>query len=184
MLTRFHASCLCFTSYASCIGKNKESNDESAYNFMCGGQAPCFADVAMSFTTRRIQDCNNDWWKGSPGFVRYGDIAPTLVDQKDSELDSVWILEQVKEINSHTRRILLSSHTPVQIIIDVINGGEICHFITKPWNNEAPKLIAKETLERYDLILEKDHLLDIIAERNQKLQQMNARLAQQYEERS
>lgn len=111
--------------------------------------------------------------------IRREEIALILVDQRMPELDSVCLLEQVKEIAPDTVRIVLSGYTPATTIIDAINRGEVYRFITKPWDDLELKLIVKEAIERYELI----HGQRILFE-NYALQDMNKRLARQYEERT
>ena len=116
--------------------------------------------------------------------IRNEEIALILVDQKVPELDSVGLLEQVKEITPDTLRIVLSSYAPATKIIDSINKGEVYRFVTKPWEDEEFKLIVKEALERYDLMRRITKQNQRIAEQNRELEEKNKLLAEQYEERA
>ena len=68
-------------------------------------------------------------------------------------------------------RIVLSGYTQINTVLTAINRGEIFRFITKPWKLEEEfKSVIKQAIEHYDLVSERDTLVDRLKVQNEELE--------------
>ena len=68
-------------------------------------------------------------------------IKPAVVisDQRMPEMSGTAFLEQVRNKQPHSVRIILTGHADLKAAMDAINNGHVFRFIQKPWNPEALK---------------------------------------------
>ena len=74
-----------------------------------------------------------------------------ISDQRMPRMTGVELFEQVKELYPDVVRIILTGYSDVKAIIDAINKGQVYHYITKPWDLDALKVIIENALEMYSL---------------------------------
>ncbi len=76
-----------------------------------------------------------------------------LSDQQMPALSGLEFLAQVKEIQPHSVRILITAVLSLNTVIDAINKGEVYRFIVKPWLREELLVTLKNAVQRYELIV-------------------------------
>lgn len=105
------------------------------------------------------------------------EVGVVISDQRMPEMSGVEFLTRVNELYPQTIRIVLSGYADLDSVTDAINRGAIYKFFTKPWDNEALRADVLEAFRRYELIRQKEHLLQEIQSANVLLSQINLELA-------
>lgn len=62
------------------------------------------------------------------------------------------LLKQARFIQPNSIRILITSHSDVNAVLEAVRAGAVYKFILKPWNDEDLKLTISLALQKYDLI--------------------------------
>lgn len=84
--------------------------------------------------------------------IRQHGIDIVISDQRMPGMSGTELLTKIKQIYPDSVRILLSGFTDIDALIGAINEGEVCRFISKPWDNEELKKIIYTTLEQREEI--------------------------------
>lgn len=80
------------------------------------------------------------------------DAALLITDQRMPRMTGVALLKQTATIRPHMVRIILTSYTDVDALVEAINSGLVYKYVTKPWNNEKLRLKVSRALEHYETI--------------------------------
>lgn len=80
-------------------------------------------------------------------------ISLVMLDSRMPEMSGLDFLSLSRYISPDTIRVILTAYADLQASLDAINKGEVCQFITKPWNDEELKMIVKQSLEDRNLML-------------------------------
>jgi len=92
------------------------------------------------------------------------------------EMDGVSFLTRAREIRPSATRILLTGYADKQNAIRAINEAGLYHYLEKPWNNEALKLIIRNAAERARLFEELEGRVGELERANQELAGFRERL--------
>ena len=87
-------------------------------------------------------------------------------------------LNHVLKFAPHTFRILLSGHADMEAAISAFNKGEIHRYLLKPWDPAKLGHAIKQGFEHHQLIQANLALTDSLSEKNQELEDLNAKLEQ------
>jgi len=120
--------------------------------------------------------CFNDPLQALP-VIEQGGVAVVLSDQKMSSMSGLDFLARVGKVDPLVTRIIITSFTETEKMLDAINRVEIYRYITKPWENEELLSVFRQSVERYQLRYQNRNLL-------KKLQDMNARLESEVAQRT
>jgi CheY-like chemotaxis protein len=93
-------------------------------------------------------------------------IAAVLTDQRMPNMSGVEFVAEVFRRHPATVRMILTGFADMDAIIQAINDGHVYAYITKPWEPDQLKQLMKQAVERYELTVENEQLL-------QKLQRAN-----------
>ncbi|RJR22485.1 MAG: response regulator [Nitrospiraceae bacterium] len=74
-----------------------------------------------------------------------------ISDVKMPKMDGFELLAKVRELYPDTIRVVLSGHSDVKLILDMVNEKGIDRYLTKPWNIADVKWTIDQCLELYDL---------------------------------
>jgi response regulator RpfG family c-di-GMP phosphodiesterase len=74
-----------------------------------------------------------------------------ISDIKMPGMDGFELLARVQELYPETIRVVLSGHSDVKLILNLVNKGGIYRYLTKPWEMEDIKTIIGQCIELYDL---------------------------------
>jgi response regulator RpfG family c-di-GMP phosphodiesterase len=113
------------------------------------------------------------------GILRQTQFAIVVTDQKMPALTGLEFLAQVKDLQPHATRILMTGVMNLETIISSINNGEIYRFIVKPWMREELLVAIKNGVQRYRLICHNAALQAVTLAMNEKLAALNVSLEQQ-----
>ncbi|MFC1563169.1 response regulator [candidate division KSB1 bacterium] len=107
-----------------------------------------------------------------------------LSDYRMPELNGVDFLRLVKEKSPYCIRMILTGIPDVSVAISAINEGEVYKFINKPWDDENLKVQIKRAIEHYELVREREELLERIKMQNEELRKWNINLEKRVEEKT
>ena len=125
----------------------------------------------------QVTTCNNP--QSALELVKTNPYAVVMSDQRMGEMTGLEFLAEVKRLQPHASRILLTGVLTLKTVIDAINKGEIFRFLAKPWIREELIATIQNALSRYQLILENEKLHDNTRQLNVQLQEANNQLGDQ-----
>jgi diguanylate cyclase (GGDEF)-like protein/PAS domain S-box-containing protein len=82
-------------------------------------------------------------------------VQVVVSDQRMPTMYGTELLDKVKDLYPDTIRIVLSSHTDLETIIDAVNRGAVYRFYTKPWKIEALRNNIRDAFRLHELIFGK-----------------------------
>ncbi len=83
--------------------------------------------------------------------LREQNIKLIITDQRMPGMTGVQFLEQTQAEHPETIRVVLTGFSDMEAIIDMINGGRIFRYITKPWREEEIRMTIENARRVYDL---------------------------------
>lgn len=111
-------------------------------------------------------------------------ISIIVSDLKMPEMDGFEFLQKSWELYPDTIRIVLSSYSDIDKVVESIERGNIYRYITKPWDIADLKLVVQQSLGYYELLEEKKELSMKIEEQNEELKKWNSTLEKKVNERT
>lgn len=112
------------------------------------------------------------------------DFSLIISDQRMPEMTGAEFLEKAKERSPETIRIMLTGHSDIKDAASAVNKGQIYKYINKPWDDDELRLVVKQSIKQYDLLLENRELHRMLRERNDELENVNKGLEQKVQERT
>ena len=82
------------------------------------------------------------------------EIALILTDQRMPGMTGIQLLEASIKYFPKAIRMILTSYTDADELLDAINTARVYLYIIKPWNSKELKITVKRSLESYQLSLE------------------------------
>jgi len=74
-----------------------------------------------------------------------------ISDVKMPKMDGFELLSKVQELYPDMIRVVLSGHSDVKLILNLVNKGGIYRYLTKPWEMEDVKATISQCIELFDL---------------------------------
>src|SRR5208282_118007 len=111
--------------------------------------------------------------------LREREFSVVITDQQMPMVTGLEFLGQVKQIQPHATRILITAVLSLGTVIDAINKGEIYRFVVKPWLREELLATVKNAVQRYELIAANSRLHAATQAMNDRLVQLNQALESQ-----
>lgn len=108
-------------------------------------------------------------------------IGVVLSDQRMPGMSGTEFLKQVRKINNHIVRIILSGYSELNTIIHAINEGAIFKFLMKPWDDNLLLDAISESFEYYEIFHQNQLLTEQLQHTNALLSQFNDQLQKQVE---
>ncbi len=99
-----------------------------------------------------------------------------LADFMMPDMDGVTFLSTVRQHRPEATRILLTGYADKQNAIRAINEAGLYHYLEKPWDNDALKLIIRNGAERSRMFLEISSRVEELARANEELSGFRERL--------
>ncbi len=93
-----------------------------------------------------------------------------ITDQRMPNMTGVEFLEHVIPLFPQPVRILLTGYTDITAVVDAINKGQVYHYLTKPWEENALRIVIKNAYEIYDLRESNKLLTENLAKVNKQLE--------------
>jgi len=117
------------------------------------------------------------------GVLERETVDLVVADMRMPGMDGVTFLEQAARRWPKTMRILLTGFADLPATIEAINKGHIFEYICKPWEDEAIRRSVRQALERKHLEEEREQLLTLSQEQNERLKALNTDLDEKIRER-
>jgi signal transduction histidine kinase len=105
-------------------------------------------------------------------------VHVVMTDQRMPEISGIEFLRCVRRERPEAIRLLFTGYADIKAVIDAINEGNVYRYIAKPWDPDELRTILHQAGEQYDLLRERQQLLDDLRRKNQELEQANADLRQ------
>lgn len=104
------------------------------------------------------------------------EVHVVMTDQRMPEMTGVEFLRQVRGEYPDAIRLLFTGYADIRAVVDAINKGSVYRYITKPWDPDELQTIIREACQRYDLLVERKKLLEILQQQNNELEHANTEL--------
>lgn len=91
------------------------------------------------------------------------EIALIITDQRMPGMTGIELLENSIRYFPKAIRMILTSYTDSDELLEAINTGQVYRYITKPWNPKELKVTVKRALESYQLSLELERRMQELA---------------------
>ncbi len=95
-------------------------------------------------------------------FIKSNDIDLVISDYLMPNMDGISFLTQVKQIDPHITRIILTGYADKENAIKAINDVGLFQYIEKPWDNSDLKIVIRNGLEKKKLMQELDRKISEI----------------------
>src|SRR3989338_8081677 len=111
-----------------------------------------------------------DSGKAGLEIVEKNSISLVICDQRMPEMTGIEFFKTLQKTHPHIIRMILTGYTDAEDLIEAINEGGLYRYITKPWNNHELKLIVQRALERFDLEMRNQELVQELKQINEGLE--------------
>jgi two-component system, response regulator PhcR len=101
-------------------------------------------------------------------------IHVVMTDQRMPEMSGVEFLHKVRDQHPDAVRLLFTGYADIRAVIDAINQGNVYRYITKPWDPDELQSVIREACERFDLVAERQALLNELQRKNEELERANS----------
>ena len=108
--------------------------------------------------------------------LRDEEVHIVMTDQRMPETTGVEFLSHVRGEHPEAIRLLFTGYADIRAVIDAINQGSVYRYITKPWDPDELQSIIREATQRFDLLVERKKLLEILQQQNKELERTNVEL--------
>ncbi len=98
-------------------------------------------------------------------------IHLVIADQRMPEMLGTELLAEMKAINPHPIRMVLSAYTDIHYLIDAINRGEVYRYITKPWDPNELRVTVQKALDHYQANMDRLQLIEDLRVKNRELEE-------------
>ena len=124
---------------------------------------------------------------GGPEGLELLDKQPVdaiISDMRMPEMTGAQFLQHARAKLPDAVRILLTGYADITSTIEAVNQGEIFRYLSKPWDDDVLLSVLSDGLERKRLARERDQLLALTREQNEKLQRHAEELEEKVRERT
>ncbi len=91
---------------------------------------------------------------------KHNEIAIVISDQRMPGETGVQLFGRIKNLYPRILRILVTAFADFEIAIEAVNKGSIYQYISKPWEIHTLRIVIQRALEYYQLVMQRDQLLD------------------------
>lgn len=112
------------------------------------------------------------------------DFHLVLSDMQMPGMNGAELLGEIRKRWPQVMRLMLTGAADLNAAISAINHGEIYRYLTKPWNDEELVSTVRDALEKYDLVRQRDDLLELTKKQNLSLADMVNTLEEKVKERT
>ncbi len=106
------------------------------------------------------------------------EVHVVMTDQRMPDTTGVEFLAHVRGEHPDAIRLLFTGYADIRAVIEAINTGNVYRYLTKPWDPDELQAVIRQGCERYDLIVERKKLLEMVQAKNKELERTNAELVQ------
>ncbi|MBI2875523.1 MAG: sigma 54-interacting transcriptional regulator [Candidatus Tectomicrobia bacterium] len=91
------------------------------------------------------------------------EVALIITDQRMPGMTGIELLQRSIQYFPKAIRMILTSYTDADELLEAINTGQVYRYILKPWNPKELKITVKRALESYHLSLELERRMQELA---------------------
>lgn len=106
-----------------------------------------------------------------------GPVQLVISDYRMPGMTGVEFLQQVMHQWPDTRRVILSAFPDSDVLLAALNEGRVHRFLVKPWDNDAMKLVVREILDEYEMLVNFRAGAEELARSNRLLSRTNEHLS-------
>ncbi len=114
--------------------------------------------------------------------MRRQTFAVVVSDHLMPNMTGLEFLVECQRIQPQASRILVTAVLSLPTLVEAINKGEIYRFIAKPWLREELAATIRNAVNRYELLVQNQRLLEESSELNRQLQAANTALGTQVQQ--
>lgn len=105
--------------------------------------------------------------------ARVTEFDLVISDYRMPGMDGVFFLTELKHIQPHAMRLLVSGYTDLDALLGAINEAQIFHFIAKPWIDYDLRTTVAHALAHRSMQDENRRLADQVRAQEDKIQHQN-----------
>ncbi|MBL7834360.1 MAG: hybrid sensor histidine kinase/response regulator [Cyclobacteriaceae bacterium] len=83
-----------------------------------------------------------------------------VVDQRMPELTGIEFLNQIRDSQKESVKILLTGYSEYQVAIDAINKCKVFYYCTKPWKKNDLKIVLLKAMDFFELNRNNQYLVE------------------------
>ena len=87
-------------------------------------------------------------------------VALVIADQRMPGMSGTELLAETARIYPNLVRVVLTGYTDLETLVGAINGGQVYHFLSKPWEARELRQVVRRGLERYGAEMERIRLME------------------------
>jgi signal transduction histidine kinase len=87
-------------------------------------------------------------------------VALVITDQRMPGMSGTELLAETVRDYPNLVRVVLTGYTDVETLVGAINGGQVYHFLNKPWETRELRQVVRRGLERYCAEMERVRLME------------------------
>ena len=110
--------------------------------------------------------------------MQENEVHIVMTDQRMPETTGVEFLTKLRGEHPDAMRLLFTGYADIRAVIEAINQGNVFRYVTKPWDPDELEAVIRQACERYDMLVERTRLLDMLQKQNSELERANAELVQ------
>jgi signal transduction histidine kinase len=110
--------------------------------------------------------------------MQENEVHVVMTDQRMPETTGVEFLTKLRGEHPDAMRLLFTGYADIRAVIEAINQGNVFRYVTKPWDPDELEAVIRQACERFDMIVERKRLLEMLQEQNRQLERANAELVQ------
>jgi len=103
--------------------------------------------------------------------VKNNDIHLIITDQRMPEMTGVQMLQVIVKDYPNVVSIIMTGYSDISAIKDAINECQIFRYLNKPWQKEDLRLTIEQALNKYQLRIDKQKLIEELKLHNENLEQ-------------
>lgn len=104
-------------------------------------------------------------------FLKKTPLPVVVTDQRMPGKTGIDFLKDAVTLDPKRVGILLTAYADLEPLVDGINSGVIYRYLTKPWKESDLLQALRQAFERYDLVVERDRLLEELKRTNRYLKE-------------
>lgn len=116
--------------------------------------------------------------------VRARSYAVVIADYQMPGMNGVRFLKEVRQLDPHSVRILLSGRADFDVAVDAINSANLFGFICKPWDPNELRNTVRKSVEHYSINMENRRLSSELGFKCSELEQLTHSLEKEVQGRT